>query len=78
MVIYERIRNKREWIHWAMRLAVCIKCAAKGHHSMECTVADFKPGEKQRLNAITMAQDNSIDSSNGMEHDLEYLCSITD
>ena len=78
LIIYEHIRNKREWILWAKKLGICIKCAGKGHHSTECSVADSKPGERQKLNAITMAQDNSIDSSNGMEPDLEYLCSITE
>jgi hypothetical protein len=75
LIVYEHLRNKREWIRWAMKLSVCIKYAGKGYRSAECTVGDPKPGEKWKLTA--MVQDDSMDRSSGMEPDSEYLCSMT-
>ena len=75
LVVYENVRNKWEWIKWAKKLGVCIKCAEKGHRSAECTADKPKSDKKPKKLLNTVVQDNSIDSE--MEPDLEYLGSMT-
>jgi hypothetical protein len=84
LVVYENVRNKSEWISWARKEGVCIKCCAKGHRSAECTAglndANVSGATKAKLNAMeTKGQGDQGDiDSDAMETDCEYLCSIQD
>src|SRR5271169_4372616 len=73
LIVYEKVQNKLEWINWAKKIGVCIRCAVKGHRADNCKAGMSQPAEK--LNAI-VAQDNSVDSA--MDPDSSYLCSIHD
>jgi len=76
LIVYERVRNKLEWIACAKKAGVCMKCCARGHRSTECTMEDNTRAENARLNAMVKNTQDSIDS--GMDRDVEYLCSIQD
>ncbi|TMC16245.1 MAG: hypothetical protein E6J34_20320 [Chloroflexi bacterium] len=66
LVVHEHVRNKSEWIRWAMRLGVCIKCAERGHRLDDCKAGTpSKPSDK-KLNA--MVQDD-IDSVMDIDND---------
>ena len=73
MVVNEGLRKKWEWIKWAKRENVCIRCAGKGHRIAECTAGGSKPGEG-KLNAMLDHMQDEADS--GIDPDSEYLCSI--
>jgi hypothetical protein len=76
MVVNEELRKKWDWIKWARKENVCIKCAGKGHRIAECTAGTSKPGEKDKLNAML----DHIQDNNDSEMDLDssYLCSVHD
>jgi hypothetical protein len=78
MVVNEELRKKWEWIKWARKEGVCIKCAGKGHRIAECVAGSSKPSEKDaKLNSMLDRMQDNVDNR-GMEPDSDYLCSIDD
>jgi hypothetical protein len=56
--VKENVQRKSEWINWAKREKVCIKCCGKGHFASDCKVGN------SALNSMRMDEHDG-DSENG-------------
>jgi len=56
MIINKELRKKLEWIKWARKEGLCLRCAGKGHRITECTAGGSKPSaaENKGANLTTM------------------------
>ena len=78
--IFPNVQKKLEWIKWARKDKLCMKCAAKGHVGENCTVAESSGKEsnsrngKDRLHTTVTTMEEQGYSE--MNTDSEYLCSI--
>jgi hypothetical protein len=83
--IYPNVQKKLDWIKWARKEKLCMKCAAKGHVGENCPVAkeagkasDSRNGNKNSLHAMIMAMEAEEAGCSEMNPDGQYLCSVQD
>ena len=85
--IYPRVQKKFEWIKWAKKEKLCMKCASKSHFGENCQVAkdtdkasDSRNGNgKNSLHAMIMAMEaEDTGHTSEMNPDGQYLCSVQD
>jgi len=79
--IYPNVQKKFEWIKWARKDKLCMKCAAKHHTGENCTVkdtatgSDSRKGGKDSLHAMITAME-AEEARSEMHPDGQYLCSV--
>jgi len=82
--IFENVQKKLDWLKWARKKRVCIKCAAKGHQGKDCTIEPCERGKNSedanakaaKLHAMLQAMDLGQDSA--IQDDQACLCSLQD
>ena len=86
--IYPNVQKKWDWIKWARRDKVCVKCASSKHLGDTCSVQakdtdkgsdhSRKGGSKNGLHAMITAMEAEEAGRSEMNPDAQYLCSVQD
>src|SRR6266480_7973534 len=86
--IYPNVQKKWDWIKWARKERVCVKCASKNHLGDTCSAQvkdtdkgsdhSHKSGGKNGLHAMITAMEAEEAGHSEMNPDTQYLCSVPD
>ena len=84
--IFPDVQKKLEWIKWAKRDGLCMKCASKGHIGEKCEVAKEHGKEsaqsrneiKNSVHSMLMEIEANEAGHSTIDSDAEYLCSVLD
>jgi hypothetical protein len=84
--IYPYVQKKLEWIKWARKEKLCVKCASKSHSGENSSPiakdagkgSDSRNGGKNSLHAVIMAMEAEEAGRREMNPDGQYLCSVQD